>query len=94
MSLAAAGAGRIFVDTTQQMKKRILIVEDDRALAKVLRRQPRRRRLRSRTRRRWRLVLERVRAFVPDLVVLDIALPGVNGLDLCDRLWQHGTFPC
>lgn len=75
------------------MKKRVLIVEDDRALAKVL---------------RDNLVLEgyevehvadgnvalpRVRAFVPDLVILDVMLPGLDGFELCARLRQQGQIP-
>lgn len=27
-----------------------------------------------------------------DLIILDIMLPGANGLDLCREIRQHGTF--
>ena len=75
------------------MKKRVLIVEDGQALAKVL--------CDNLTLDGYDvehvangdLALDRVRGFGPDLVVLDIMLPGMNGLDLCDRLWHHGHTP-
>ena len=75
------------------MKKRVLIVEDDRALAKVLSDNLASEGYEVEHVADGSLALERVRSFVPELVVLDIALPGMNGLDLCDRLWQHGHIP-
>jgi DNA-binding response OmpR family regulator len=75
------------------MKKRILIVEDDAALARVL---------------RDNLVFEgfevdwtadghravdAARSFAPDLVVLDIMLPGRDGYELCGLLRRGGTVP-
>ena len=75
------------------MPKRILIVEDDAALAKVL---------------ADRLILDgfeialspdghdapsRARAFRPDLILLDINLPGPSGFDLCQLLRQGGRTP-
>jgi DNA-binding response OmpR family regulator len=75
------------------MKKRVLIVEDDHALAKVLGDNLRAEGYEVEHVADGTLALERVRAFVPELVVLDIALPGMSGLDLCGRLWQHGHTP-
>ncbi len=75
------------------MKKRILIVEDDLALAKVLRDNLTAEGYEVEHVADGDLVLKRVDSFVPELVVLDIALPGMNGLDLCGRLWQHGHVP-
>ena len=39
------------------------------------------------------LALGRARIFMPDLVVLDIMLPNVNGFELCGALRQHGRMP-
>ena len=39
------------------------------------------------------LALGRARIFMPDLVVLDIMLPNVNGFELCGALRQHGRTP-
>jgi DNA-binding response OmpR family regulator len=75
------------------VSKRILIVEDDAALAKVL---------------SDRLTLDgfdvawspdghdapsRARAFRPDLILLDIMLPGASGFELCQLLRQGGRTP-
>jgi DNA-binding response OmpR family regulator len=75
------------------MKKRVLIVEDDQALAKVLADNLAVEGYEVDHVADGNLALERVRAFVPDLVVLDITLPGMSGLELCDRLWHHGHVP-
>jgi DNA-binding response OmpR family regulator len=71
-------------------KRRILVVEDDRALATVL---------------RVKLTMEgfdvevaadgnqastAARAFAPDLIVLDVTLPGTNGFELC-RIWHESV---
>ncbi len=75
------------------MKKRILIVEDDAPLARVL---------------RDNLVYEGfdvegvadghqavdiARAWAPDLIILDITLPGRDGFDLCGLLGRGGAVP-
>jgi DNA-binding response OmpR family regulator len=75
------------------MKKRVLIVEDDHALAKVLIDNLAAEGYEVEHVADGNLALERVRLFVPELVVLDITLPGMSGLDVCDRLWQHGHIP-
>jgi DNA-binding response OmpR family regulator len=75
------------------MKKRVLIVEDDHALAKVLRDNLAAEGYEVEHVDDGNLALKRVESFVPELVVLDITLPGMSGLDLCDRLWQHGHIP-
>jgi two-component system alkaline phosphatase synthesis response regulator PhoP len=75
------------------MAKRILIVEDDQALARVI---------------SDNLIFEgyqvelvtegnsavgRVRAFAPDLVLLDLMLPGCDGIELCRVLQEGGRVP-
>ena len=75
------------------MKKRVLIVEDDHALAKVLRDNLAAEGYEVEHVDDGSVALRRVQSFVPELVVLDITLPGMSGLELCDRLWQHGHIP-
>jgi DNA-binding response OmpR family regulator len=75
------------------MKKRVLVVEDDANLAALLRENL----LFEGFDVDWvsdgRQVLARAKSFVPDLVVLDIMLPHVNGFELCGALRQHGRTP-
>ena len=75
------------------MKKRILVVEDDQALARVL--------TDNLTYSGFEVeavdggdeVLAAARAFGPDLVLLDVMLPGTNGFDLCGLIRDGGRTP-
>jgi two-component system, OmpR family, response regulator MtrA len=75
------------------MKKRILIVEDDAALARVL--------SDNLTFSGFDVehvddgtkVIRELRAFSPDLVLLDLMLPGTDGLELCGLIRQGGRTP-
>ena len=75
------------------MKKRILIVEDDAALARVL--------SDNLTFSGYDVehvddgaeVIREVRAFSPDLVLLDLMLPGADGFELCGLIRQGGRTP-
>jgi DNA-binding response OmpR family regulator len=75
------------------MKKRILVVEDDQALARVL--------ADNLTFCGFEVsivgdgneAVARVRSFCPDLVLLDIMLPGQDGFDLCGVIRQGGRTP-
>jgi DNA-binding response OmpR family regulator len=75
------------------VKKRILVVEDDQALARVL--------TDNLTYSGFEVeavdggdeVLAAARAFGPDLVLLDVMLPGTNGFDLCGLIRDGGRTP-
>jgi DNA-binding response OmpR family regulator len=75
------------------MKKRVLVVEDDANLAALLRENL----LFEGFDVDWvadgAQVMARAKAFLPDLVVLDIMLPNINGFELCGALRQHGRTP-
>lgn len=75
------------------MKKRILIVEDDAALSRVLKDNLVFEGFEVECIADGNLVLPRAKSFVPDLVVLDVMLPGTNGFELCGRLRQRGRTP-
>ncbi|MBI3264596.1 MAG: response regulator transcription factor [Acidobacteria bacterium] len=75
------------------MKKRILVVEDDAALARVLRDNLAFDGFDVECVTDGHSALRKVRAFVPDLIVLDIMLPDTNGFDLCGVLRQGGRAP-
>jgi len=75
------------------MKKRILIVEDDPALSRILLDNLLFEGFEVEVVANGSVVLAKAKAFVPDLVVLDITLPGVNGFELCGTLRQRGRTP-
>ena len=75
------------------MKKRILIVEDDEALARVLRDNLTFEGFDVRCAANGDVALDTIRELAPDLVVLDVMLPGRDGFDLCGSLRQGGRTP-
>jgi len=72
------------------MKTRILVVEDDAALARVLRDNLTFEGYQVECSADARDACARAANFLPDLVILDIMLPDGNGFDLCGRLRQGG----
>ena len=70
------------------MTKRILIVEDDVVLARVLRDNLVYEGFKVETVADGGVAVRAAREFAPDLVLLDIVLPGKSGLELC-RLWER-----
>ncbi len=75
------------------MRKRILVAEDDSALARVLRDNLQFEGYEVEWVSDGALVQARAKEFGPDLVVLDIMLPNVNGFDLCAALRQRHNLP-
>ena len=75
------------------MKKRILVVEDDAALARVLRDNLTFVGFDVQCATDGSAALHIVREFTPDLVVLDLMLPGISGFELCGLLRQRGRTP-
>jgi DNA-binding response OmpR family regulator len=85
--------------TTQQAKqmspgaRRILVVEDEHMVAEVVGRYLRRDGYEVRTVHDGRSGLAEFEAFGPDLVVLDLMLPHVDGLEVCRRIRERGDTP-
>jgi DNA-binding response OmpR family regulator len=75
------------------MTRRILIVEDDEALARVLRDSLAFQGFEVECASTARVALERAASFAPDLIVLDIMLPDRDGFELCGLLRQGGGTP-
>jgi DNA-binding response OmpR family regulator len=75
------------------MKKRILIVEDDATLARVLSETLTFSGFEVERATNGTAALGQVRAFRPDLILLDIMLPGQDGFDLCGLIRQGGRTP-
>jgi DNA-binding response OmpR family regulator len=68
--------------------RRILIVEDDRALSTVLKIKLTMEGLEVECASDGNQASNAVRSFAPDLIVLDVTLPGTNGFELC-RMWRQ-----
>ena len=68
------------------MKQRVLVVEDDAALARVLRDNLCFEGYEVKCVADGNLAIDAAEAFVPDLVLLDLMLPGRSGFDVCRTL--------
>jgi DNA-binding response OmpR family regulator len=75
------------------VKKRILVVEDDRALARVLSDSLTYSGFEVETVEGGPEVLTTLRTFGPDLVLLDVMLPGPSGFELCGLIRERGRTP-
>lgn len=72
------------------MAKRILIVEDDQALARILTDNLSYEGFEVRWVGDGDAAISTARSFMPDLIVLDVMLPGQSGIELCGLLRQGG----
>jgi two-component system, OmpR family, response regulator MprA len=72
---------------------RVLVVEDDAEIADVLRRSLRQEGYEVRTSADGVDALDVASGFVPDLVVLDLGLPRLDGVEVCRRLRAEGDVP-
>jgi len=72
---------------------RVLVVEDDVDIADVLRRSLRNEGYEVRTSADGVDALDVAAGFVPDLVVLDLGLPRLDGIEVCRRLREEGDVP-
>ncbi|MEZ5073654.1 MAG: response regulator transcription factor [Solirubrobacterales bacterium] len=72
---------------------RVLVVEDDEDIADVLRRSLRQEGHEVRTAADGEQALGMASGFVPDLVVLDLGLPKLDGVDVCRKLRAGGDVP-
>ncbi len=72
---------------------RVLVVDDDPTVSDVVSRYLIREGLMVEVVADGALALERALADPPDLVVLDLMLPGLSGLDVCRRLREHSSVP-
>jgi two-component system response regulator MprA len=72
---------------------RVLVVEDDVDIADVVRRSLRNEGYEVRTAADGVAALDAASEFVPDLVVLDLGLPRLDGVEVCRRLRAEGDVP-
>jgi two-component system, OmpR family, response regulator MprA len=71
----------------------ILVVDDDRRITNMLRRALRAEGYDVRTANDGAEGLTRARERQPDLLVLDLLMPGIDGLEVCRRLREEGDVP-
>jgi len=76
-----------------QSSGRVLVVEDDAEITDVLRRSLRNEGYEVRTAGDGVEALDQAHAFVPDLVVLDLGLPRLDGTEVCRQLRAEGDVP-
>jgi DNA-binding response OmpR family regulator len=72
---------------------RVLVVEDDTEIADVLRRSLRQEGYEVRTSGDGIEALDAAAGFVPDLVILDLGLPRLDGVEVCRRLRRDSDVP-
>jgi DNA-binding response OmpR family regulator len=83
----------IVLSEAEQSGGRVLVVEDDADIADVLRRSLRNEGYEVRTSGDGAEALDIAAGFMPDLVVLDLGLPGMDGVEVCRRLRSDGDVP-
>jgi DNA-binding response OmpR family regulator len=81
------------VATDEEYSGRVLVVEDDEAIADVLRRTLRQEGHEVRSSTDGVDALRAAEEFVPDLVILDLGLPGLDGVEVCRRLRAESDVP-
>jgi two-component system, OmpR family, response regulator MprA len=73
------------------MPVRILVVDDDRAVREALRRALTLAGYETHLAQDGEAALEQIVQAVPDAVVLDVGLPGIDGLEVCRRVRRTGS---
>lgn len=73
--------------------RKILVVDDERSIARVLRHALESAGYQVRLAYDGGAGIESFHAWLPDLVITDLSMPGLDGLHLCRRVRQLGTTP-
>jgi DNA-binding response OmpR family regulator len=75
------------------MAQKILIIEDERAIAEAIAHTLRREGFETHVASNGEAGIKQTAEVKPDLIILDLMLPGINGLDVCRVLRRSGTIP-
>lgn len=73
--------------------KKVLVVDDERQITRVLQRGLESAGFQVRIANDGRSGLESFRSWLPDIVITDLSMPGLDGLELCSRLRQLSEVP-
>ncbi|MGI2259046.1 winged helix-turn-helix domain-containing protein [Shewanella sp. GXUN23E] len=79
--------------TTPQSPYRVLLVEDDIRLSNLIVDYLKEQGMHVEVERRGDTVLTRLISYKPDIILLDIMLPGMDGLSLCEKLPDYFAGP-
>jgi DNA-binding response OmpR family regulator len=79
--------------TNHERSARVLVVEDDEAIAQVLQRSLRLEGYEVKLAGDGVVALEEAHAFLPDLVILDLGLPRMDGIEVAKRLRESDDVP-
>lgn len=74
-------------------KKKILIVDDDSNIAELISLYLTKEFFQCETAEDGEIALQKHKEFEPDLVLLDIMLPGIDGYDVCREIRKYSTTP-
>lgn len=91
IALAAFGTYKPMTDFSRS--PRVLVVEDDEDIAQALQRSLRMEGYDVRTAEDGQAALDDARAFAPDLVILDLGLPKLDGIEVAQRLRDGDDVP-
>jgi len=91
--LSASNIDAMLTQDPEIATGRVLVVEDDAEIADVLRRSLRQEGYEVKTSADGIDALDIASGFVPDLVVLDLGLPRLDGIEVCKRLRAEGDVP-
>jgi len=86
-------AGEVPVGVSETSTRRVLVIEDDPNLSDVVARYLEREGFQVDVRDDGESGLGHAMEWLPDLVVLDVMLPGLNGFEVCRRLRQFAPIP-
>ncbi len=73
------------------MKRRVLIVEDDPSIARMVKDNLVHDGYEARSISDGKNAIREIRAFVPDIILLDLVLPGADGFEICRAVNQNST---
>jgi len=84
--------GPFFRDKGGKMKKRVLIVDDEPNIVVPLEFLMEQNNYEVQTAETGEKALDLIRNWKPDLILLDIMLPGMDGYEVCEKIRQHKEF--
>jgi two-component system KDP operon response regulator KdpE len=86
-------AESISADASIADRKRILIVDDEMQIARVLRTSLTSRGYEARVAADGEIAMDTIRDWSPDMIITDLSMPNINGIELCRRVRKNSRVP-